>query len=158
MRTKKVWIEVPNMRITQEADYALRIVYQLARGGGVMDAKAIADSVNVPERFTVKILRKLVLSGIIRSYKGAQGGYELSEAPSEISMKRVVEVIDGPFEISRCLDSSYECSRNGSNKKCCTFHLVFDKINDTIMEKLDRVTLDEVINDEIGIDTILAKI
>ncbi|MCI8388812.1 MAG: Rrf2 family transcriptional regulator [Clostridiales bacterium] len=146
------------MRITQEADYALRIVYQLARDNCIKDAKAIAEAVNVPERFTVKILRKLVLNKIVRSRKGAQGGYELEAKPEDISMKRIVEIIDGPLVISRCLDSSYECSRNGDNKKCCTFHLVFDKINSSIMEKLDSITLDMIVSESVGIDDILSKI
>lgn len=146
------------MRITQEADYALRIVSQLALSGGILDSKTIAESVNVPERFTVKILRKLVLNGIVKSHKGAAGGYELAYSPSEISMKRIVEVIDGPFEITRCLDSDYECSKNGDNKKCCVFHCVFGKINHNISEKLDSITIDMILDDNLGIEDILAKI
>ena len=48
------------MRITQEADYALRIVTELACLGGIEDSKTIAEAVNVPERFTVKIMRKQI--------------------------------------------------------------------------------------------------
>ncbi|MBQ8510895.1 MAG: Rrf2 family transcriptional regulator [Clostridia bacterium] len=146
------------MRITQEADYALRIVYVLAGAENIMDAKSIADAVGVTERFTVKILRKLVQSGLVSSRKGASGGYGLAELPEKISMRRIVEIIDGPLEISRCLDSSYECSRTGHNKKCCTFHLVFDKINRSISDKLECVTLDSVINDSISVNEILSKI
>lgn len=146
------------MRITQEADYALRIIYRLAREKRVMDSKTVAEAAGVPERFTVKILRKLSLSGMICSYKGSAGGYELAVKPSEISMKRVVETIDGPMEISRCLDNDYECSHGNGDKKCCVFHRVFDKINRCIAEKLDSVTLDDIINDDIGVDDILKKV
>lgn len=146
------------MRITQEADYALRIVTELACLGGIEDSKTIAEAVNVPERFTVKIMRKLVLDGIIKSHKGASGGYELSIPPTEISMKRIVELIDGPFEITRCLDSDYECSKNGDNKKCCAFHCIFGKINHSISEKLDSITIDMILDDSLGIEEILAKI
>lgn len=146
------------MRITQEADYALRIVYLLAKVGGVLGSVAIAESVGVTERFTVKILRKLSQSGIVTSKKGASGGYTLAIPPSEISMRRIVEVIDGPVEISRCLDDNYECTRSGDKKHQCTFHLIFAKINKTIAEKLDTVTLDAVIGDDFDIEAILSQL
>lgn len=146
------------MRITQEADYALRIIYRLARENRVMDSKSLAESTGVPERFAVKILRKLNLSGILCSFKGSAGGYALAVDPSEISMKRVVEIIDGPLEISRCLDSAYECAHAGDNKECCIFHLVFDKVNRIIAEKLETVTLGDVISKDADVNEILSNI
>ena len=59
------------MRITQEADYALRIVCFLAEEARVLDATTIAESAHITPRFALKILRKLVLGGLVRSYKGA---------------------------------------------------------------------------------------
>lgn len=146
------------MRITQEADYALRIIYLLACENRVIDSKTVAEATGVPERFTVKILRKLNLSGLICSYKGSSGGYKLDAKPSEITMKRVVETIDGPLEISRCLDSAYECTHTREGKKCCVFHLVFDKLNRSIAEKLDSVTIDDVINENVAVEDILKNI
>ena len=58
------------MHITLEADYAVRIVYCLAAAGKRMDAKAISDDTAVTLRFSLKILRKLVAGGIVRSFKG----------------------------------------------------------------------------------------
>ncbi len=146
------------MRITQEADYALRITYTLAANGRRMDARSIAAATGVPERFTVKILRKLNLGGLIRSQKGVAGGYVLNLPPQEISMRRVVEIIDGPLLLSRCLEDSYECSRTGACKKSCTFHRIFEKLNETLLEKLDQVTLDTVIDEGIPTEEILSKI
>ncbi len=146
------------MRITQEADYALRITYLLAKAGRVLDAGTISSEAGVTERFTVKILRKLVSGGIVGSKKGSKGGYELSLKPSEVSMRRIVELIDGPLEISRCLDSAYECTRTGEMKNRCTFHLIFSKISKYIAEKMDSVTLDALIKDDFDISELLSKI
>lgn len=66
------------MYITLEADYAVRIVNCLAKNGSRMDAKALSAATGVTLRFSLKILRKLVAQGIVRSYKGTQGGYELA--------------------------------------------------------------------------------
>ena len=145
------------MRLTQEADYALRIIYTLAKVGETLDARSVSERACVPERFTVKILRKLVLCGTVCSKKGSAGGYQLAVPPNEITMRQVVETIDGSLEISRCLGGSYECSRN-NDKKGCTFHLIFEKLNAELAEKLDRITIAEVIDDSVSIESILNKI
>ena len=74
------------MHITLESDYAVRIVSCLAKNGGRMDARSIAEETGVTLRFSLKILRKLVTGGLVNSYKGTKGGYELGRSPSEISL------------------------------------------------------------------------
>ena len=75
------------MHITLESDYAVRIVYCLARQGGRMDAKKIAEETGVTLRFSLKILRKLVAGGLVSSYKGTKGA-PLPRSPSVTSSKR----------------------------------------------------------------------
>ena len=60
------------MKITREADYALRIIAMLADENRQIEAKAIAEKNDIPYRFTLKILRKIVQAGIIKSYRGAE--------------------------------------------------------------------------------------
>ena len=146
------------MRITQEADYALRIVYLLAKNGGLLDAATLSRSSGVTERFTVKILRKLMAGGIVSSKMGARGGYSLADEAKNVNMQRVIEAIDGPVEISRCLDSEYECTRMGDKKAECTFHLIFAKINKSIADKMRTVTFDTVIEDDFDIKKTLENL
>lgn len=131
------------MHITLETDYAIRIVDCLARNGGKMDASAISSVTDVPQRFSLKILRKLVQCGIIKSYKGAQGGYELVDEPRNITLRRVVEAVEGEYNFSRCLSNDYRCSHNGcgdENKTCsCRFRPVYDKISVMVRNELDKV-------------------
>ena len=61
------------MHITLESDYATRIAYCLAKAPGRMDAKSISEETGVTLRFSLKILRKLVASGIVKSFKGEKG-------------------------------------------------------------------------------------
>ncbi len=98
------------MRITQEADYAVRLIDCLAREGRRLDAHTISETTGVTLRFTLKILRKLVIGSIVVSYKGVSGGYELARKPSEINMKQVIEAVDGPIAINRCLSGELPCS------------------------------------------------
>ena len=63
-----------NMKINMETDYAFRIMRCLAQRNAVTDARTVSEITEVPQRFTLKILGKLVGGGIVTSYKGANGG------------------------------------------------------------------------------------
>ncbi|MCF2669613.1 MAG: Rrf2 family transcriptional regulator [Clostridiales bacterium] len=133
------------MRITHEADYAIRVAYCLAEHGGKLGAKDISEATGVTLRFALKILRKLILGGMVRSYKGAAGGYELVKPPSEISMGEIIECIDGPIQINHCLCNEFECTRV-SSKGICNFRKVFGSVNRMIRTELYNVTLDQFLN------------
>ena len=130
------------MRITHEADYAIRVTYCLAQAGGKQCAKDISEEAGVTLRFALKILRKLIQAGMVRSYKGANGGYELAQNPAEVSMGAIIECIDGPITINHCLCNEFECTRVQS-KSICNFRKVFGSINTMIRDELYRVTLDQ---------------
>lgn len=133
------------MRITLESDYALRIVSALATHEDRVDAKTISDETLVTQRFTLKILHKLVQGELVRSYKGVHGGYKLNLPPEKITLKTVIELIDGPIAISRCLESSEACTLN-PDKTACIYHHIFDTISLDVARKLGAITISDVIN------------
>ena len=132
------------MHITLEADYAVRIVGCLAQEKKRMDAKELSDVTCVTLRFSLKILRKLVSAGIVRSYKGVQGGYELARDVSEISLMDVIEAVEGRYTLNRCLSDGYECSR-GMSGRCC-FQRVFGEVSVMVEEKLSEYTFDKFVD------------
>ncbi|MBP1561283.1 MAG: Rrf2 family transcriptional regulator [Oscillospiraceae bacterium] len=128
------------MHITLEADYAVRIVGCLAHSKCRLDAKTIAAQTSVTLRFALKILRKLVANGIVKSFKGTQGGYELAKEPKEISLKDVIETVEGKYHLSRCLSDEYGCNRGMSGH--CQYQRVFDTISADVEKKLEAYTFD----------------
>jgi Rrf2 family protein len=124
------------MVMTLEADYAVRIVDALAQAQGKMDAKTISASTQVPLRFALKILRKLVADGIAESFKGAHGGYRLARAPESITLRQVIESVEGPYMLNRCQQDEYRCAHT----TCCRFQEIYDEISETVREKLDSYT------------------
>ena len=112
------------MHMTLEADYAVRIVEFLAVNPGRADAKTISERTSVTLRFTLKILRTLVSDGIVRSYKGAKGGYELAKPPKEITLRSVIEAVEGPYMISRCQGDAYSCQRTS-----CRLHHIYGEVS-----------------------------
>ncbi len=133
------------MRITLESDYALRIISELAQRNCVVDANTLAEKTSVSLRFALKILHKLVQGNLVSSYKGVNGGYKLKESPEDINLKTVIELIDGPIAIVRCLDSGETCSMN-TDKTACIYHHIFDKISLELAAKLQNITIADVLN------------
>ena len=131
------------MYITLETDYAIRIVDTVARSSERIGAKMIAEKACVTLRFSLKILRKLVASGIIRSYKGTQGGYELGRPLSEISINDILECIEGPYVLSRCVRKDSKCTFTGDKR--CPYHYLFEHISHHVQSQLQAVTLDKII-------------
>ena len=138
------------MRITLESDYALRIISVLAECGTVVDASTLAEKTSVSQRFALKILHKLVQGNIVSSYKGVNGGYKLKADPAFITLKSIIELIDGPIAIVRCLESSETCSMN-SDKTACIYHHIFDKISLELAAKLQNITIEDVLTKKINI-------
>ena len=133
------------MRITLESDYALRIVTSLAQKSNRVDAKTLSDETSVTPRFALKILHKLAVGGIVRSFKGVGGGYVLAVSPSELTLKTVIELIDGPIAIARCIESKESCALN-HDKAACTYHHIFDSLSLDLARKLNKITISDVIN------------
>lgn len=130
------------MYITLETDYAVRITAELCRSREKLDAKALAERTNVTLRFSLKILRKLVAAGIVKSFKGTQGGYIIAAEPSEITLKSVIEAIEGQYYFSRCLDPETGCSRGAEDN--CRFREAFADITKTVGEKLESYDFAEL--------------
>lgn len=131
------------MHITLEADYAIRTVFYLLTADKRQDAKSISEQTGVTLRFSLKILRKLVISGIAVSFKGTRGGYEIAKKPEEISLREVIEAVDGPYSISRCLSGDYICSK--VHKNPCKVKEAFEDISNIVRSKLEDMTFDKLI-------------
>ncbi len=123
------------MHITLEADYAIRIVHCLCETNSRMDASSIAGKTGVTLRFSLKILRKLVGGGIINSYLGKSGGYELAKSADDISLREVIETVEGPLSISRCHTDSYQCE----NPCGCNVKHIFDKLTNELRVSMESV-------------------
>lgn len=149
------------MKITQEADYALRMMCLLAKesAAGVITvgAASLAEEVAVPTRFGLKILHKLSQTGLVKTSRGATGGYSLNRDPATVTVRQVIEAIDGPIELNRCLSESHACLNN-PNKDCCRLHHVFEELNRMLVERLDRLTVAMVVDGGLGLGDLMRVI
>ena len=88
------------MHLSARVDYALRASAELAaRGsaGSPVTAEQLAEVQHIPGRFLEAILLQLRRAGLVRSQRGAEGGYWLGSPPEEISLADIIRVVDGPL-------------------------------------------------------------
>lgn len=89
------------MQVSARADYALRAVAELARaaveGTGPLKGERISEEQEIPKKFMENILLDLKHSGIVRTQRGAAGGYWLAQPPSDVSLADVVRAVEGPL-------------------------------------------------------------
>lgn len=137
------------MKLTQEADYALRVVLYLCKLGidEKIEAKTIAMHENIPVRFLLKLLRKLVHANVVKSFRGVGGGYMIAHEPQNITLKQVIEAIDGPIYVNRCFYDSAYCNLNRTNT--CDVHKALDKVQRNLITELESITFKKIMEQDI---------
>lgn len=86
------------MRISAKADYAVRAALELAAAdGGPVKGERIAEAQDIPLKFLENILQELRHAGLVRSQRGADGGYRLNRPADEISLADVIRAVEGPL-------------------------------------------------------------
>ena len=94
------------LSLTRKTDYALVGLTYLAQRGraqaGPISAREIADRFELPQPLLMNILKELSGAGLLRSTRGANGGYELADDPASITLLRVVSAMEGPVRFAAC--------------------------------------------------------
>jgi Rrf2 family protein len=80
--------------------------------GKILSLSTIAENVNVPPVFLHKVFQKLCKAGLLVSHRGIRGGFSLAKHPSRITAGRVVEILQGPIALNRCIKKKSACSRS----------------------------------------------
>jgi Rrf2 family protein len=105
--------------------------------GHVASLHDIGQAQEIPESFLAKILQSLVHAGLAVSQRGAHGGFALARAADTISMRAVVEAVDGPIALNQCVLWPEDCARSGD----CEEHKAWVRAQDQLMSVLESVTL-----------------
>jgi len=136
------------MELTRKGEYAIRGILYLARQprGTVSLVGDIAQASEVPKTFLAKILREFVKVGLATSSRGTGGGFSLARPADCITLREVVEAVEGPIIPNRCLLGTGTCERDVT----CRVHPVWKKVRDQIVSVLDGVTLAELVREDDG--------
>ena len=99
--------------IRRNTDYGLRAMINLASRAPreAVSAKVLAAQEEVSYQLICKLLQKLQRAGYIKSLMGPSGGYRMAKPPSEVTLGEIVELLQGPVKINRCVTDDEACSR-----------------------------------------------
>ncbi len=107
---------------------------------GPVPLEALAERQGIPERYLAKIVQDLRRSGLIRSVRGAHGGYCLSRPAAEISLLDVYEALEGSFCPVDCLDTPGSCGRTDG----CTTRGVWQELREAVVGVMQARTLEDL--------------
>ena len=126
------------LRLSKLADYAVVVLVRLSVGDGSQTSPGIAAVTGLPEPTVAKVLKALTAAGLVRSQRGARGGYFLARALSAVAVSDVVAAIDGPIAITSCTEGGHgQCEAEAS----CPCQGRWDPVNDAVVQALSRITL-----------------
>ena len=129
------------MQITRETDYAMRCLLYLS---GQPDKVTMVDEISremaTPKSFLAKILQKLVKAGVIRSFRGVKGGFQLNRAPKDISLLDVIEATEGVVALNACAVDSSVCGFSGT----CGVHTVWVTLRGEVNDLLRKHTFADI--------------
>ncbi len=129
--------------ITKKAEYAVICLVELAslKDNESTTTKGIAEKQEIPENLAVQILAQLNKAGWTKGQRGPSGGVSLARDPATITVKDVIELLDGPITITRCLMQDAPCK----NRSYCNLRTVWQEAQQTMMERLASTTIADLL-------------
>lgn len=127
------------MILSTRSRYGARLLFELAYnyGRGPVMLGDIAHRQAISEKYLSKIVLQLKSAGLINSFRGTNGGYELAKEPSLINMKEAVEVLEGGFDVAAC--KGCKMSRR------CPTTAIWERLDRVIKKTLEGETLDKMV-------------
>jgi Rrf2 family protein len=132
------------MKLSTRTRYGVRLMLDLAvnKGKGQIFLKDIAREEEISEKYLSLIIIPLKAAGLVNSMRGARGGYILARDPSRITLKEIVDVLEGPTCLVDCVKNSSTCSR----AECCASRDLWAIVSESISQTLDSMTLEDLAN------------
>lgn len=131
------------MKISTRARYGVRLMLRLASqyGEGPIYLKGIAEQEQISEKYLSQIIIPLRGVGLVRSIRGAYGGYALSRPPGEITLREIVDPLEGGNCLVDCVKHPSACPR----VSICVARDIWTMLGEKISEALDSVTLEQMV-------------
>ncbi len=129
--------------LNRDTDYAVRALLQIARKPSErMPVSELAARLKIPHPFLRKIFQTLQKEGVVISSKGKGGGFALAAAPPEISLTRLMEIFQGPLELSGCLYRKNLCA----DIRTCPLRSRILSLEKVIVKDIQSITLQSLLD------------
>lgn len=135
------------MRLSTKGRYGVKAMFDLAQhyGEGPVSLKSVAERQGISEHYLEQLISGLRKSGLVKSVRGAQGGYTLAKEAEKITVGDIIRVLEGPIAPVECV--SEEDPEICQKADCCVTRGIWEKVRDSIAGVLDSITLQDMIKD-----------
>jgi len=132
------------MRISTRGRYAVRGMADLACNSEEhpVSIREIAERQEISIDYMEQLFHKLMKAGLLKSFRGLKGGYRLSRKADQISIKEILEVVEGPISLVNCEEVVGEQTCPRINK--CRTHKLWTRLSDLLSDDLGKITLMDV--------------
>ena len=130
------------MKLSRETDYGLQGLIYLARQreDRLVGLEAIAKAQHLPRSFLAKTFQKFARHGLVQSFRGVDGGFMLARPPATVTLREIVEAVEGSDLFSRCVFWSDRCS----DQNPCPLHARWALLKDRFVKLFENTTLEEL--------------
>ena len=131
------------IRVSTRGCYGLRAMLELALryGSGPVLMRDIAESQGVSRKYLHALLTALKSGGLVRSVRGAAGGYVLARSPTEIRVTSVIQALEGSLNLTDCVDNPQTCGRSSG----CVTHEIWRGLSRSLEQQLSQLTLQDLV-------------
>ncbi|KZK73553.1 MAG: Rrf2 family transcriptional regulator [Pelodictyon luteolum] len=130
--------------LNKNTDYAVRALLSLAGSQGVyMSAKTIATEQDIPYQFLRRLLQELIRHRLVVSREGASGGFMLKRDPDGIGLRELIEIFQGPVQVSECLFRKKLCLNRA---RCVLRHQIL-RIEQVVRDEFEKITIGSLLRD-----------
>lgn len=134
--------KVNKVEITRKTEYAINALVELATNPGeYISSKTIAARQEIPVNFLPQIMALLSAKGWVVGVRGPGGGVQLDADPGTITIKNVIELIEGPIAIVKCMAEEVGCSREGG----CPIRPVWEEAQEAFVGALEKRTIADLV-------------
>lgn len=126
-------------RLSKGAEYTIRSLVYIAgkTDGDVSYVEEIAMARDIPRAYLSKLLQHLARRGVLKSYRGQEGGFVLARQAKDITLLEVIEAVEGPVYFNECLIEEGLCNR----EKICSVHAVWQECLEKFVDTLGKYSL-----------------
>jgi Rrf2 family protein len=126
-------------RVNRQTDYAIRVLLDLARqpAGTRRPTRMIGKEMNIPGAFLPRIVAQLAQAGLLLTFQGRDGGLELPRPAQQITLRQIVEAVEGPLVISECMLGEQTCPFEDA----CPVQTCWVRVQEVFVKELERTTL-----------------
>jgi Rrf2 family protein len=119
----------------------------LHSGAGPIALKTIAERQMISEHYLEQLMAALRKAGLVKSRRGAQGGYQLAHEPENVSIGQIIRVLEGPITPLDCLDTHTGTGPYCQTPDRCVLRNLWKELQDSMKQVLDNTTLEDLKQD-----------